>query len=52
MCTFVQFFNRLKDLSLLSAGGRMDFDTMSAPSLLAYHHPYGLLILCQKYPYP
>ena len=28
----------------------MDFYTMSARCLLAYHHPYGLMAICKKYP--
>lgn len=32
-------------------GGRMDFYTMSARCLLAYHHPYGLMAICKKYPF-
>ncbi|KAH7511618.1 hypothetical protein FEM48_ZijujMtG0004900 (mitochondrion) [Ziziphus jujuba var. spinosa] len=32
-------------------GGRVDLSAMSARCLLAYHHPYGLMAICKKYPF-
>lgn len=29
----------------------MDLSAMSARCLLAYHHPYGLMAICKKYPF-
>ena len=39
-------------LSLLSAfASRVDLSAMSARCLLAYHHPYGLMAICKKFPF-
>ena len=46
------FFITLVHFRLLSAfASRVDFSAMSAHCLLAYHHPYGLMAICQKSPF-
>lgn len=46
------WFLTLVHLSLLSAfASRVDLSAMSARCLLAYHHPYGLMAICKKFPF-